>query len=146
MATEHFIGPHRYIIEGDRVHNMPDPNQPLDLESMQAYTALLEPIFLKYGRVFMLTDASSGFNVSAQARRYLAEWPRGAQIAASASYGVNYTSRTLIKMIQSVMGLSDRSRGRQPSQQAFFASESEARAWLEVERDKYLAAHPDAPR
>lgn len=146
MATEHFIGPHRYIVDADLIHNMPDRSQPLDLEMMQAYTALVEPIFIKYGRIFLLNDASSVFNVSAPARRHLAEWARGAQIAASATYGGNYTSRTLIKMIESVMAISDRNRGRLPAKQAFFSTETEARAWLERERDKYLAAHPDAPR
>lgn len=146
MATEHFIGPHRYVIDGDLVHNMPDPNEPLDLQMLKAYTVLVEPVFEKFGRIFMLNNASSVFNISAQARRHLAEWARGGQIAASATYGCNYTSRTLIKMIESVMVLSDRNRDRQPARQAFFASESEARTWLELARDKYLTAHPDAPR
>ena len=146
MASEHYIGPHRYVLDGDLVHNLPDRQEPLDLETMQAYTALLEPIFIKYGRIFLLTNACSLFNVTAPARRHLADWARGTHITASAIYGGDYTSRTLIKMIESVMAISGRSRGRLPAKQAFFANEPEARAWLVRERDKYLAAHPDAPR
>ena len=82
MATEHLIGSHRYIIDDDLVHNIPDPNRNLDLEMMQAYTALLEPVFVKFGRVFLLTDGGSIFSVTAQARRHLADWSRGAQIVA----------------------------------------------------------------
>lgn len=146
MATEYLIGSHRYIIDDDLVHNIPDPNRSLDLEMMQAYTALLEPVFVKFGRVFLLTDGGSIFSVTAQARRHLADWSRGAQIVASATYGGNYVSRTLIKMIVSVMSLSGRNRGRMSANQAFFASEAAARSWLLIEREKYLAAHPGAAR
>lgn len=146
MATEYLIGSHRYIIEDDLVHNIPDPNRNLDLEMMQAYTALLEPVFVKFGRVFLLTDGGSIFSVTAQARRHLADWSRGAQIAASATYGGNYVSRTLIKMIVSVMSISGKNRGRMSANQAFFASEAEARSWLLTEKEKYLAAHPGAVR
>lgn len=146
MASEHFIGTHRYIIDKDLVHNIPDPSCSLDLEMMQAYTTLLEPVFVQFGRVFLLTDAGAVFNVTAQARRHLGEWSRGTQIIASATYGGNYMSRTLIKMIVSVMYLSGRNRGRMPANQAFFAAEPEARSWLLQERENYLAVHPSAPR
>lgn len=146
MATEHFIGSHRYIIDDDLVHNIPDPTCSLDLEAMQAYTELLEPVFVKFGRIFLLTDVAMISAVTAQARRHLADWSRGSQIAASAMYGGNYVGRTLIKMIVSVMSMSGINRGKISANQLFCATQAEARSWLLHEKEKYLAAHPDAVR
>jgi len=147
MVSEHRIGPHRYVIDGDLVHNMADPHTALDLEMMQAYTKLLELVLQKYGRVFLLSDGRALFNISPEARRHLASWPSAPQIIASAIYGANAVSRALVKLIAAAMEIVQSSKGKQPAHtMMFFASEAEARAWLDKERCRYLAAHPEAPQ
>lgn len=146
MASAHRIATHRYVIDEDLIHNMPDPQRAQDLKMIRAYTELLEPVLARYGRVFLLTDGSAMFNVDAQARRHLAEWPRRTQVAASAIYGGNLVSRTLIKMIAAAMDVVSKTRGQQVQNYRFFATEVEARSWLDGERRKYLDTHPDAPR
>ncbi len=143
MASEHRIGTHRYVLDEDTVHNMPDPQVSLDLPTMEAYTALVEPIFQRYGRLFMLVDGRSMFKVDAQARRHLAAWPRGPQIVACAVYGGGAVTRALIKLIVAAMSVFG---SLAMENHAYFGSEAEARSWLQEERRKYLNAHPEAPR
>jgi hypothetical protein len=138
MVSEHRIGPHRYVIDDDMIHNMADPESTMDIEEMRAYTAMCDPVIEKFGRLFMLTDGRAMFKVSAEARRHLAEWPRSAQIAASAIYGGNMATRALIKLIGAAMDLLGKARGKPTLNYSFFATEAEARAWLAKERDAFL--------
>jgi hypothetical protein len=136
MVSEHTIGPHRYVIDEDLIHNMADPGSTMELVHMQAYTAMCDPVIARYGRIFMLTDGRAMFKVSAKARRHLAEWPRGAQIAASAIYGSNLATRTVVQLIGAAMNMLGSNRGKPAINYAFFATEAEARDWLVKERAK----------
>ena len=135
---EKFIaGPNPVYVEDDIVHSV--VFGPSTLEGVQAFFAIAEPVFVKYGYAFLLTDATRGvFNVTADARRAIAEWSKTHRVAASALFGPGPMIRgmlTLVSRAMSVLGQGDQNVH-------FFATEAEARTWFDDQREKHRRNNP----
>lgn len=111
---------------------------PSTLEGVTEYLALIEPVFAKYGTAFLLTDATITLEVSGPARRLIAEWGKTHHVAASAIFGPGPMARATLTLITAAMKILSNT----DQNMRFFATESEARAWLDAERQAYYARHP----
>ena len=108
---------------------------PIDLAMTKGYLEQVDPIIAQYGRVFMLTNAKDNFAMTSEARRYVAEWAKTHTFTASAFFGAGPLSRAMYMLLVRAMQLLGKSRDNL----AFFATESEARAWIDEQRTKFLA-------
>lgn len=146
MRREFKIGPHQYFVEDDLVHSIADPNTPMTLATVQAWTAEVEPVLTEFGRVVLLTNGRAVMKVSAEARRHLAAWSRAPQIVASAIYDAHPVSRALLALITGAMNFFLQASGKPTVAMSFFSTEQEARRWLAEKRRLFLDAHPALKR
>lgn len=126
-------------IEGDVVLSI--CLEDTDAEGIRQFFEIVEPVFAKYGRALLLTDATRNVSVSAEARRMLAEWSKTHRVV-TAIFGPGITTRAMLTLITRAMNL----LGKNTEKAAFFATEAEARAWLDEQRREFLTKHPEAPR
>ena len=120
----------RVIIEGDVVFSITE--SATSLETAKSVLAVCAQVLAKHKRLFMLTDVSNGFNVSAEVRRYQAEWGSKHQITGSALFGAGAVTRGMVTLIHRAMALV----GKTTFPLGFFATEAEARAWINDVRQK----------
>lgn len=126
--------PNEVYVEDDLIFSV--SRQPTTLESVKTYFAAVEPLFLRYGHAFMLTDATRTLEVTAEARRYIAEWGKTHRVIASALFGTSGATRAMLQLVTSAMKLV----GKNGDQNIrFFSQESEARAWLDEQRREFYA-------
>jgi hypothetical protein len=120
----------RIVVEGDLVYSV--TAGVTTLETAKSVLEVCAQVLVKHKRLYMLTDLSNGFNVSADVRRYQAEWGSQHQITASALFGAGAVTRAMVTLIHGAMSLV----GKTNFSLRFFATEPEARAWINELRAK----------
>lgn len=122
------IGPTHIYIEGDLVYSVANGVTPL--EYAKRYLDIAAEVGAKHGHILLLTDVTRGFGLSPEVRQYTAEWAKSHRIKASALFGANSTTRAMLTLVTRAMKLISRSEDNT----RFFATEAEARAWLDPYR------------
>lgn len=109
-------------------------NGTLSLEDIQAMFELHTKIKKKYGYLLVLYDAKNGGSMSPEARKYAAEHTRPEVMhTASAIFNISYPARVIATLVhRATKVLSKLPIG--PME--FFATEAEARAFLDKFRPK----------
>jgi len=122
------LGPTHVYIEGDLVYSVVNGVTPL--EYAKRYLDVVAEVGAKHGHILLLTDVTRGFGLSPETRQYTAEWAKSHRIKASALFGANPTTRAMLTLVTRAMNLISRS----DDNTRFFATEAEARAWLDPYR------------
>jgi hypothetical protein len=125
--------PNEVFVEDDLIYSI--SHKPSTLDVTKAYFVAVEPVFAKYGYAFMLTDVTRTLEVAADARRLIAEWGKTHYVVASALFGPSGSTLAMLTLITSAMKLV----GKGDRNIRFFAKESEARAWLEEQRQQFYS-------
>lgn len=128
MRAQYEMGPNTVYVDDDLVHSV--NRGAVTLEMARQYLEVVAATLDRHGRAFLLTDASAGFPVSTEARKHIAEWPRMNEIGASAVFGNGIATRAMLTLITRAIALF----GRRSQDVRFFATEAEARAFLDEKR------------
>lgn len=132
------IGPHEVEIQGDLIKLV--VHGPFTLADMQHFMPLREGQTATYGYVLLLIDLGDAVSLSAEARRYAADWNREAHgrapiLGANASFGGSAVVRGATALFQAVVKLV--TGGGIHTHQA--RTEAEARAFLAEQRRSFRA-------
>ncbi len=98
-------------------------------EVLAGIIAVIDPVLARHERAFLITDISHSRGFDAAARRLIVEWHKRNPAAASAVFGSNFVVRTLLMLIGRAASLLS-----QQTNTAFFATEQEARRWIDEQR------------
>ncbi len=107
----------------------------LTLEITKQFCHLAEQVREREKRLFVLSVIQGHQTASAEARRYFSEWTSKNQVDASAMVSSSTLARATMTLIISAAALI--SRRAIPT--AFFATEAEARAWIDRKRQQISA-------
>lgn len=111
-------------------------NGVLSLEDMQAMFGLHAKIKKEFGYLLVLYDAKNGGSMSPEARKYAAEHTRPEVMhSASAIFNISYPARVIATLVHRATKVISK---LPIGPMAFFATEAEARAFLENFRPKSL--------
>ncbi len=130
------MGPNDVYVDGDLIFTKVHGDA--ELAESQQFLELAGQIESQYGHVLMLTDATEGFGLSTDSRRYAADWAKRHRIAASAVFGASAQAAAMILMLARLMSLFSKSY---QTNVRFFSSEAEARRWLELFRAPQFRRH-----
>lgn len=133
MAFQRF-GPNETQVEDDVVYSI--IHGVISLDEARRFLDLVAEVRVKHGHVLMLSNVTEGFGMSPETRRYTAEWSRTHKMDASALFGASALARSMIMLVTRAMAVI----GRAPNI-AFFATEKEARTWLDHQRDLLHRKH-----
>lgn len=84
------------------------------------------------GRLFSVCDASRGSGITAEARRVFADYSPNSPLEAVGIYGASFQMRIFLKLLVAANELLHSSR--RTTRLKIFATEAEARAWIEERR------------
>ncbi len=127
---EYNIDQTKVIVDGDTVFSVTAGTT--SLETAKVVLGICADVLAKHNRLFMLTDVSKGFSVSSEVRRFQSEWAKAHVITGSALYGAGAVTRAMVTLIHGAMTLV----GKNNFRIGFFATEAEARAWIDEIRSK----------
>ncbi|MBL9007009.1 MAG: hypothetical protein JNJ46_22320 [Myxococcales bacterium] len=134
-------GTHRFYTEGDVVLL-----QIRGPASTQELSTLLSPIWdvqQEHGRSFVLVDAREAVPISAEQRRFLADWYRRHPTQGrSIIFGANIVLRATVALLNAAARLVS---GRTFVQELFVASEDDAWSALREERRKLMQSAANSP-
>lgn len=125
------------IVDGDLTISINDG--PVTLEIVQGYLDLVSSMHQKYGRCFLMVDATKIYPITKEARRYLAEWSKTHTITGTAIFGAGLVMRAALTLAARAMTLIG-----QQTNTVYVATESEARAWITDQRQRFLARQHNA--
>ena len=108
------------------------------LHDTMAYHAVAEKVYARHGTYFSLVDASNLTAISAQARRWTANWTLTHHVSGCAVFGGGILQRTIITLIVRASALIRPA----PFPVAFFKTEKEARDWIAKERPRRQSHQP----
>ncbi len=122
------MGPHRARRIGDviemEVHGL------VTLEHAVLLHDLMAEVLHETGRCFVLSDLADATTVTADARRYIAEWNRTHRASGIASYNLRFATRTMATLLAQAIRL----LGGEDTPLVFVREEAEARAWIAARR------------
>lgn len=121
------VGESEIYIDGDLV--MTVGRGQCTAEVIRALSELLDPVFARHEHVFLITDVSQTRGFDADARRLIVKWNNRRRPAASALYGSSFVVRTMLMLINRAVSLLF-----QAPNTAIFATEAEARSWIDAQR------------
>lgn len=128
------IGPHRIVCGPDMY--FAEFVGDLRLEHMPEVNAVGNRYVRRNGYKLILVDASRAGTMTPEARRMNVENLRkNPGLSATAIFGTSMVTRTIVTLLFKAMDLLS---GREAAV-AFFKTEAEARAWLDVQRVRLLA-------
>lgn len=132
------IGKHRVVIEGDVVYVQ--WRGELELDEVQSVFGLYGSVFAEHGRAFALVDLRQSGVPPEPVRRWIGEWQRShGELSGAAAFGAGWVMRSLFLLVGRAMALI----GRRQLPSAAFATEAEAREWINAMRQRL--PHP-SPR
>lgn len=99
---------------------------PLALAEAQVLHGLLADTLQRWGHAYVLVDSSRGDALSADTRRWIAEWNQRHRVDGVAIFGANLFMRTMLSLVLNAIGL----LGKRRVPAHFVKNEAEARAWL----------------
>lgn len=126
-------GQHELYVEGDLVISIVKGT--VTLSDVKDLLACFEEVLSRHGHALLLADNARFTSIDADARRYSARWVAHKRILGMATYNAGFTARTLLSLIMKGINLLNPN----PVPFAFVKSESEARAFLNEQRQRYLA-------
>lgn len=127
------IGAHQITVDGDTIHLVVRGD--FLLEDAKQVNAEVEAVLYGLGRAFILADQSSARATPPDARRYLVDWSRKHRVSAAVMFGGSVATRTVATLILTALRIFK--ADSVPT--CFTATEAEARAWLNVQREKLLS-------
>ena len=98
-------------------------------------------LIAKYGYCLYLADIKESTGIEASARRYSAQWSIGKPVLGIAMFNAGLIASTLFTLLLKAANIIR----KQPLPFAFFRTEQEARAWLELLRAQHLAQPRQGP-
>lgn len=104
----------------------------IDLDEMHGYLLLGERVIAEHGRTFLLMDTAHARSVSAEARRFQAEWLRTHD--ASRGRTVLYGASVMLRALMLLIVRTSQIFAKQTPRIDVVASEREALAWLAAQR------------
>ena len=99
---------------------------PLELGEAQTFHGLVADALRQYGHAYVLADCSRGDSLSAETRRWIADWNRRHRIDGVAIFGANLFMRTMVTLVLNAIRLI----GQRGVPAVLTKTEAEARAWL----------------
>jgi hypothetical protein len=129
MATEHTIGTHQLVIDGDTVLvrwiGMPF------MEDMVRAHEHFDRVLATHGRLFIVNDMRRSGIPSAPTRQYVASWVAKNPVSGIANFGASTAVRILHLLLVRATGI----LGNKPAAPSlYFDSEAEALAWVATRR------------
>lgn len=118
------LGAHRVRQEGELVAIV--LHGPLSLSEAQTFHGLVAEVLKQHGHAYVLADCQAGGALTAETRRWIAEWNRHHRVDGVALYGANLFVRTMISLVLNAISL----LGSRAVPARFAKDEGEARAWL----------------
>lgn len=125
MLVSMNIGPHEISIDGDlltaRWHGAPSRQE------LEEVLTRAEGVIRSHGLLLVLNDMRQAGPAGAEARRYMQQWISRNPSFILVTFGVTQTVRVVLYLMTRAMVL----LGLRPPVNHFFATESEARAWID---------------
>ena len=137
---KHQLSVNTVYVDGDVLHTVCGGETTLQM--CKDFFVLVERVVAEKGRVFLLTDASKTLAISSEARRYLAERSKTYNITAVANVVTSPLTRAALTLAARAINLV----GKPATQTMFCATEAEARAWIDTQREDYFRKNPAAQR
>ena len=106
---------------------------PFLLEHTQAWCTRADRVIAEHGRLFTISDLSTGGSFPAAMRQHISHWPNVVHVRGSAIFGASLVMSVVFAMIARAIALLR--RHTPPTLVA--STESEARAWLAELRRQY---------
>ncbi len=103
---------------------------PLGLAEAQSFHGQVADTLASRGHAYVLVDCSQGGALSAETRRWIAQWNQQHRIDGVAIFGASLFMRTMLTLVINAIAL----LGQRPVPAAFVKTEAEARAWLDALR------------
>ena len=105
----------------------------LTVAEAQVFTAHVDAITAARGPVYTVLDMRQALGPEPQAREWIGQWGKHAQIHASAVFGAN----TVLRVVLTLLSNATRLLFRRSPPLGFCADELEARAWVVEQRNKF---------
>lgn len=136
MSDDGFIqlgnGPHHVRINDDLVEMRSSGVTMLD--DFLALRDICQRVRQQHGVLFVLYDSRSGKGVDREVRKHMMKpVPDDVRPTAAASFGAKFSTRVFVNMLDRALV----AFGKGPSGVAMFEIESDARAYLERERERH---------
>ena len=128
------IGPNLNYIEADLVYTVLGGFT--DAKVATEYIALVTAVQREYGQVFTIIDNQKNQSMDPGARRLLFEFARKNLVSASATIGGGPVYRTMLTLLIRALNLVK----SKICPTGFFATEAEARAWMDGQRRRGASA------
>ena len=128
MERELVMGPHRARQVGDVIEV--EVHGPVTREHAVLLHDLMAQVLHDEGSCFVITDLADATTVTADARRYVAEWNRTHRASGMASYNLGFTTRVFATLLVKAIHL----LGAEDTPLVFVREEAEARAWIAARR------------
>lgn len=139
MPDKRPYGKHEAYVEGDIIRSI--PRGEITLSEVHLFNDIAMELIAKYGYCFYLADIKESTGIEASARRYSAQWSIGKPVLGIAMFNAGLIASTLFTLLLKAANIIR----KQPLPFAFFRTEQEARAWLELLREQHLAKPRQGP-
>jgi hypothetical protein len=122
------LGKHFYRIEGDLIYLQFHRN--LELSETIEISQILDNLYSRHHRLFMVCDLLNATFIDAEARKYFGHKAKNIRMLATASIGANILQKTISVFMLNAIKIFTKGHFTQ----AFFDNETDARGWLEKQR------------
>jgi hypothetical protein len=136
----HQMGTHQISVEDDIVFLQQNGDYTPD-DALKTH-AEIEGVLYSLGRVFILVDQSKAGITQPQTRKIIAAWNKKHKATGAAMFGGGLASRAAATLVLSAIRLF------RPDllPTVFVETEAEGRAWINAQRNKYMAKTGAQPR
>lgn len=128
------IGPHTVEADGDTL--LVWQRGVFELDHMQQFCAVGDRVIAEHGCMFVINTSTGGASYSPEARRYASQWQNAVHVQGAVICGASFGLSVVIMMMTRAIAMFSKYHIPMTT----VATESEARAWVAVRRQKWLAS------